>query len=165
MSTGFNINNATNNPPLEPLLLRLGFPSSSPEWPANWLGMKSQTPKPLWEWECVVQQDSHVVHRHFQGWKHWFGELLKVKVLVAQLCLTLCDPVDCSPPGSSAYGISQARVLRGSCHSLLQGIFPTQGSNLGLLHPRQILYHLSYHMHLLFIPRDSPAIWWIVPED
>ena len=30
------------------------------------------------------------------------------------------------------------------CHSLLQGIFPTQGSNLGLLHCRQILYHLSH---------------------
>ena len=29
-------------------------------------------------------------------------------------------------------------------HSLLQGIFPTQGSNLGLLHWRQILYHMSY---------------------
>ena len=29
-------------------------------------------------------------------------------------------------------------------HSLLQGIFPTQGSNLGLLHCRQILYHLSH---------------------
>ena len=30
------------------------------------------------------------------------------------------------------------------CHSLLQGIFPTQGSNLGLPHCRQILYHLSH---------------------
>ena len=30
------------------------------------------------------------------------------------------------------------------CHFLLQGIFPTQGSNLGLLHCRQILYRLSY---------------------
>ena len=30
------------------------------------------------------------------------------------------------------------------CHFLLQEIFPTQGSNLGLLHYRQILYHLSY---------------------
>ena len=30
------------------------------------------------------------------------------------------------------------------CHFLLQGIFPTQGSNPGLLHCRQILYHLSY---------------------
>lgn len=32
-------------------------------------------------------------------------------VLVAQLCLTLCDPVDCSPPGSSVRGILQARIL------------------------------------------------------
>ena len=31
--------------------------------------------------------------------------------LVAQLCLTLCDPVDCSPPGSSVHGVSQARIL------------------------------------------------------
>ena len=30
------------------------------------------------------------------------------------------------------------------CHSLLQGIFPTQGSNLGLPHCRQIIYHLSH---------------------
>ena len=30
------------------------------------------------------------------------------------------------------------------CHFLLQGIFPTRGSNLGLLHCRQILYHLSH---------------------
>ena len=34
-----------------------------------------------------------------------------VKVLVAQSCLTLCDPVDCSPPGSSVHGILQARML------------------------------------------------------
>ena len=30
---------------------------------------------------------------------------------VAKLCLTLCDPVDCSPPGSSVHGILQARIL------------------------------------------------------
>ena len=33
------------------------------------------------------------------------------------------------------------------CHSLLQSIFPTQGLNLGLLHFRQFLYHLSYREH------------------
>ena len=32
-------------------------------------------------------------------------------VLVAQLCLTLCDPMDCSSPGSSVHGILQARIL------------------------------------------------------
>ena len=36
-------------------------------------------------------------------------EVMKVKVLVTQLCLTLCDPMDCSPPGSSVHGIFQAR--------------------------------------------------------
>ena len=35
----------------------------------------------------------------------------KVEVLVAQSCPTLCDPVDCSPPGSSVHGILQARIL------------------------------------------------------
>ena len=35
----------------------------------------------------------------------------KVKVLVTQLCLTLCVPMDCSPPGSSVHGILQARIL------------------------------------------------------
>ena len=36
----------------------------------------------------------------------------KVKVLVAQLCSTLCDPMDYSPPGSSVHGILQARILK-----------------------------------------------------
>ena len=35
----------------------------------------------------------------------------KVKVLVTQSCHTLCDPLVCSPPGSSVYGILQARIL------------------------------------------------------
>ena len=34
-----------------------------------------------------------------------------MKVLVAQLCPSLCDPVDCSPPDSSVHGILQARIL------------------------------------------------------
>ena len=39
------------------------------------------------------------------------GPQFEVKVLVAQSFLTLCDPMDCSPPGSSVHGISQARIL------------------------------------------------------
>ena len=31
--------------------------------------------------------------------------------IIAPLCLTLCNPMDCSPPGSSVYGILQARIL------------------------------------------------------
>ena len=37
--------------------------------------------------------------------------LLTAKVLIAQLCLTLCDPLDCSLPVSSVHGIFQARIL------------------------------------------------------
>ena len=39
---------------------------------------------------------------------------------------------------------SPGKITGVGCHFLLQGIFPTQGSNLGLLHCRQILYCLSY---------------------
>ena len=37
---------------------------------------------------------------------------MPVKVLVTQLCLILCNPVDCSPPGSSVHGVLQARMLK-----------------------------------------------------
>ena len=53
-----------------------------------------------------------------------------VAALVSQLCLTLYDPMDHIPPGSSAHGILQW---------VLQGIFLTQGLNRSLLHCRQTL--------------------------
>ena len=53
----------------------------------------------------------------------------------------------------TVYGILQARIL-GSL-SLLQEIFPTQGSNLGLLHWGQILYHMS---HREALPHSSKII-------
>ena len=52
-----------------------------------------------------------------------FTFLQIVKVKVTQLCLTLCYPMDCSMPGSSANGILHARILA-IPFSLLQGIFP-----------------------------------------
>ena len=59
--------------------------------------------------------------------------------LVTQLCLTLCDPwtvAHQAPSSGKNTGVSS--------HSLLQGIFPTQGSNPGILYCRQILYYLSH---------------------
>ena len=50
-----------------------------------------------------------------------------------------------------------------SCHSLLQGIFPTQGLNLGLLHCRQILYHLSYQGRPNFSCKNKKN-WDYIPE-
>ena len=52
---------------------------------------------------------------------------------VAQSCPALCNPIrGCSPPGSSAHGISQARIPEWAATSFSRGIFPTHGSNLHL---------------------------------
>ena len=64
--------------------------------------------------------------------------------LVAYSCLTLCDPMDYSLPGSSVHENSPGKNTGMGCHAFLQGIFPTQGSNPGLPHCRQILHHLSH---------------------
>ena len=61
--------------------------------------------------------------------------------LANKLWSTLCNPNDCSLPGSSVHGISQARILEWVNISSSRGIFLTKGSNLGLLLGRQILYH------------------------
>ena len=107
-----------------------------------------------------------------------------MKALVTKPCLTLCDPMDCNPPGSSVHGDSPARILEwvavpssressqprpptsqvdslpseppgkpkntGVGNLSLQGIFPTQESNWGLLNCRQILYQLRYQGSLIF---------------
>ena len=57
-------------------------------------------------------------------------EFEKVKVKVAQSYPTLCDPTDCSCQAPLSMGLN----IGVDCHALLQGIFPTQGSNLSLLH-------------------------------
>ena len=91
-------------------------------------------------------------------WIHWKWK--KVKTKVTKLCPTLCDPPGCSLPGSSVHGILQARILEWvaipfsrEC-SLLQGIFPSQGSNPGLPHCRWILYRLSHQ-------RSSRILEWV----
>ena len=75
-------------------------------------------------------------------------------VLVTQSCLTLCDPIDYSTWGSSVRGIPQARLLEWV--AILQGIFPIQGSNPGLLHCRQIIFHLSHQRSPTF-SQGSPS--------
>ena len=63
--------------------------------------------------------------------------------LVAQSCLTLCDPRSVAHQASLSMGILQANTGVGNL-SLLQENFPTQESNQGLLHCRWVLYQLSY---------------------
>ena len=68
----------------------------------------------------------------------------KTMSLITQSCLTLCDPMNSSPPDSSVHGGFPGKTTGVGCHAFLQGIFPTQGSNSGLPHCRWILYCLSH---------------------
>ena len=70
--------------------------------------------------------------------------LCAVLCLVTQSCLTVFDSVDCSLSGFSVHGDSPGKNTGVDCHALLQGTFPTQGSNPSLPHCWQILYHLSH---------------------
>ena len=63
---------------------------------------------------------------------------------VAQSCLTLCNPMDYSPARLLCPWGSPGKNTGVGCPSLLQEVFPTQGSNPGLSHCRQILYCLSH---------------------
>ena len=83
-----------------------------------------------------------------------------------QPCLTLCNPTDHSPPGSSAHGILQARILE---WVTIPSIFLTPGSNLHLCVScigRQVLFHwatwealLTFSIFLFFPP--APGRWFL----
>ena len=79
----------------------------------------------------------------------FFSDVLSL-VLASQSCLTLCNPMDCSPPGFSVHGILQARILEWVAIPFSRGVSPTQGLNPGLPHCRQILYHLSRWSFLIY---------------
>ena len=71
-----------------------------------------------------------------------------VLCLVTQSCLTLCDPIGYSPPGIFLHGASPDKNTGVGCHALLQGIFPTQGSNPRLL---CLLYWQAGSLPLVFL--------------
>ena len=66
----------------------------------------------------------------------------KVKMKATQSRLILCDPMDCSLPGSFVYGILQARMLEWVAIPFSWDL-PGPGIEPQLLHCKQILYHLS----------------------
>ena len=73
----------------------------------------------------------------------------EVKLLVAQSYLTLCNPMDYSPPGSSIQEILQARILEWVAIPFSRGSSPPRDQIPGipardLLHCKQIIYHQSY---------------------
>ena len=93
--------------------------------------------------QCVTQSLPVVRRGVFPFWLLW-KSLSRVR---------LCDPVD-----FRVHGALQARILEGSL-SLLQGIFPTQGSNPGLPHGGQTLYQLSHKGSPRTLERVASSSW------
>ena len=89
---------------------------------------------------------------------------------VIQSCLTLCDPTDCSLPGSSVHGIFLGKNTGVGCHFLLQEIFLTQGLNLRLLrllHWQVVSLLLRHLGSLLLIPKpllSPPRVFLMMSE-
>ena len=110
-----------------------------------------------------------------QGWSRdrtALPGLLSIPILILPLSL----PFIALPPSFAPYFLltlspfphpiwnSPGKSTGVGCNSTLQGIFPTQGLNLGLLHCRQILYHLSHqgnplYSSSLFLPSPPPHVW------
>ena len=84
-----------------------------------------------------ISRKIHSLVMKLQG-KQWaFWSLTQSTLcLVTQSCPTLCDPMGCSPLGSSVHGDFVGKNTGMGYHALLQGIFPTQGLNPGLPHGR-----------------------------
>ena len=74
----------------------------------------------------------------------------------ARLYLTLRDPMDFSLPDFSSHSTGENTAV--GSRSLFQEIFSTQGLNLGLLHCRQVLYHLNCQGSLQFLTDDPTSL-------
>ena len=91
----------------------------------------------------LCQQEKGKIQKLLPGvllCNHFYPACQRITMLVLcccakslQLCLTLCAPMDCSPPGSSIHGLCPGKNTGVGSHSLLQEIFLAKGSNPCLL--------------------------------
>ena len=102
----------------------------------SWAPFHGDSAAPCWASSCNK-------HKHPPYSAYSAGTHDAILCLVAQLCLTLCDPMDCSPPGSCPWD-SPGTNTGVVCHALLQGSLPNPELNPGLSHCWKILYHLSH---------------------
>ena len=90
-------------------------------------------------------------HVYRQAFFHIACELLQFS---AQSCLTLCDPMDCSPPGSSVHEISQAKILEWVAFSFSRGSSQPRERTYVSCIGRRILKPLSH--------QGSPSYYRVV---
>ena len=108
-------------------------PPSSPQlrilplgWPPSSSFQVKLLPTSRTRWCCFLYWACALIHEGLHS--------LPYMRVHAQLCLTLCDPVDCILPGSSVHGILQARTLQRAAISSSRGIFLTWRLNPRILH-------------------------------
>ena len=97
--------------------------------------------------------------KHVSEYTHLYKYIhvyTRMRAKSLQSCLTLCNFMVCSPPGSSVHGDSLGKNTGVGCHSLFQGICPAQGSKLYLL----CLLHRQAGS-LLLVPLRKPLSVYI----
>ena len=91
----------------------------------------------FWGSQITADGDcSHDIKRHLLLGRKVMTNLGEGEGEVTQSCLTLCDPVDCSPPGSSVHGILQARILEWGAIAFSRGSSRPRDRTQVLLHCR-----------------------------
>ena len=114
------------------LLLTQALPVAGGSFSAFWAQQNCPTPHIS---DCSSQsgpclhQESHLIAPFY------FSNSAFMRAKSLQLCPTFCDPVDCSPPGSSVHGIIQTRILEGAAISFSRGSSQPRVSNPYLFHP------------------------------
>ena len=108
---------------------------------SNWIEFKYSIGCTFLNFRISLDEIIHQ-NKHFHTFKMCMCAVLLSNERVCsvpQLCPTVCDPTECSLPGSSVHRNFPGKNTRIGCHFLLQGIFPVQGSNPHLIHTSQNL--------------------------
>ena len=100
------------------------------------------TREPNWDWTKIWQLFYEII-KTLCTWLQKWQVLLYYSCLVAELYLTLCDPMDCIPPGSSVHEISPVRKMEWAVISFSMGSSqPRDWAHISYI-GRRILHHLS----------------------
>ena len=129
-------------------------------WPKYWSFTFSVSPSNEYSGLISFRMDcSILIHPHVLVVTLRYPQT-KWQSEVAQSCPTHCDPVDYSTRDSSVHGIFPGKSTGMGSYFLLQGIFWTQGSNAGLPHRRQTLYHLNHQGSQ--VPAEPYSLWYLL---
>ena len=117
--------------------------SDMEKWLKAWLSLHLNNKfTMLPKWWFIKVKIQYLMHYRIMDFCATGSSVLCLLCFVTQS--DLCDPRNCSLPGSFVQGNTPGKNTRVGCHALPQGILPTQGLNPGLPHCRWILYWLSH---------------------